>query len=327
MHMSGFCVMMVTKEIRKGGKMKLDRMLYIITYLLNHRKVRAQELADQFEVSVRTIYRDIDAISQAGIPIVTYQGMDGGIGLVEGFKLDRNLLTGEEISKIVNALNGVQSISEDKKIKLLIEKLTGITSDKEMIPTGNEIMIDLSSWNRYDQLSKSIRRIKDAIRDRRMIRFLYYTNETLTERLAEPYQIIFKESNWYLYAFCRLRNDFRLFKLRRMSGLEILDESFAPRPFSVEDLRWEESYDKNDQMEITVLFDPVMKYSVDDIFGVENYEYTDDGRLRVTFLMPAGAWLPGFLLGFGDKAEVVEPSELREKISRMAEDVAKVYRK
>lgn len=307
--------------------MKLDRMLYIITYLLNHRKVRAQELADQFEVSVRTIYRDIDAISQAGIPIVTYQGMDGGVGLVEGFKLDRNLLTAEEIAKIVSALKGVQSISEDTKIKLLIEKLAGITSDKDLIPTGNEIMIDLSSWSRYDQLSKSIRRIKDAIRDRRMIRFLYYTNEALTERQTEPYQVIFKESNWYLYAFCRLRNDFRLFKLRRMSGLEILDESFEPRPFSVEDLRWEESYDKKDQLEITVLFDPVMKYSVNDIFGVENYEYTDDGRLRVTFIMPSGAWLPGFLLGFGDKAEIVDPPALREKISRMAEDVVKVYQK
>jgi predicted DNA-binding transcriptional regulator YafY len=307
--------------------MKLDRMLYIITYLLNHRKVRAQELADQFEVSVRTIYRDIDAISQAGIPIVTYQGMDGGIGLVDGFKLDRNLLTEEEISKIVNALKGVQSISEDTKIKLLIEKLAGITAGKNMIPTGNEIMIDLSSWNRHDQLSKSIRRIKDAIHDQRLIRFMYYTNESLTERKAEPYQIIFKESNWYLYAFCCLRNDFRLFKLRRMSGLDILEESFEPKPCSVEDLRWDESYDRSEQIEIVVLFDPVMKYSIDDIFGVENYEYADDGRLRVTLLMPKGVWLCGFLLGFGDKAEIVEPPDLREKIRGMAEGIAEVYRK
>lgn len=307
--------------------MKLDRMLYIITYLLNHRKVRAQELADQFEVSVRTIYRDIDAISQAGIPIVTYQGMDGGIGLVEGFKLDRNLLTGEEVSKIVNALKGVQSISDDTKIKLLIEKLSGIAPDKELIPTGNEIMIDLSSWSRYDQLNKSIRRLKDAIRDCRLIRFKYFTNEKLTEREAEPYQIIFKESNWYLYAFCRLRNDFRLFKLRRISELDVLDEHFQPQPCSVSDLHWDEINDKSDRMEIVVLFDPIMKYSIDDIFGVENYEYAEDGRLRVTLLMPIAVWLYGFLLGFGDKAEIVEPPELREKISMMAEDVAKLYRK
>jgi predicted DNA-binding transcriptional regulator YafY len=253
--------------------------------------------------------------------------MDGGIGLVEGFKLDRNLLTADEISKIVNALKGVQSISEDMKIKLLIEKLTGITSDKDLMPTGNEIMIDLSSWSKYDHLNKSIRRIKEAIRDHRLIRFIYYTNEALTERQAEPYQIIFKEANWYLYAFCRLRNDFRLFKLRRMSGLDILEESFEPRPCSVEDLRWDESYGRSDMTEIVMLLDPAMKYSVDDIFGVENYEFTDDGRLRVTFLMPMAAWLYGFLLGFGDKAEIIEPPELREKISRMAESIAEVYRK
>ena len=302
-------------------------MLYIITYLLNHKKVRAQDLAEKFEVSVRTIYRDIDAISQAGIPIITYQGTGGGIGILEGFKLDKNLLTGEEISKIVNALKGIQSVSEDEKIKLLIEKLSGITADTDLMPTGSEIMIDLSSWNRYDQLSKEIRRIKDAIRRHRLIRFLYYTNETLTERKAEPYQIIYKESNWYLYAFCRLRSDFRLFKLRRMSDLNILDESFEPRPFTIEEMRWDEAGNCDAYLSMVVLFDPVMKYAIDDIFGVENYEYLEDGRLRVSFSMPNGPWLHGFLLGFGDKAEIIEPPELREKISVMAEAIVKIYRK
>lgn len=265
--------------------MKLDRMLYIITYLLNHKKVKAQELAEKFEVSVRTIYRDIDSISQAGIPIVTYQGMDGGIGIVEGFKLDRNLLTGEEVSRIVGALKGIQSISED------------------------------------------IQRIKGAIRSRRLIRFHYYTNETLTDRTVEPYQVIFKQSNWYLYAYCLLRNDFRLFKLRRMNGLAIQGDSFEPRAYSIEEMKWDETYDMDDHMRIVALFDPVMKYSVEDIFGFENYEYEEDGRLRVTFLIPTGVWLYGFLLGFGDKAEILEPPELREKISAMAESISKVYRK
>lgn len=307
--------------------MKLDRMLYIITYLLNHKKVKAQELAEKFEVSVRTIYRDIDSISQAGIPIVTYQGMDGGIGIVEGFKLDRNLLTGEEVSRIVGALKGIQSISEDTKIKLLIEKLTGITSSAGLLPPGDEIMIDLSSWNKFDQLAKDIQRIKGAIRSRRLIRFHYYTNETLTDRTVEPYQVIFKQSNWYLYAYCLLRNDFRLFKLRRMNGLAIQGDSFEPRAYSIEEMKWDETYDMDDHMRIVALFDPVMKYSVEDIFGFENYEYEQDGRLRVTFLMPTGVWLYGFLLGFGDKAEILEPPELREKISAMAESISKVYRK
>jgi len=306
--------------------MKLDRMLYIVTYLLNHKKVKARDLADRFEVSVRTIYRDIDAISQAGIPIVTYQGMDGGIGLMEGFKLDKNPLTGEEITKIVSALKGIQSISDDAKIRLLIEKFAGITAPADMAPAGNEILIDLSSWNRYDQLGREIQRIREAIRDRRIIRFFYYTNEKLTERHAEPYQIIFKESNWYLYAFCLLRNDFRLFKLRRMSGLDVWEETFEPRPYSVEKLHWDEAYGGDAHLEIVALFDPVMKYSIDDIFGVENYEVGEDGRLRVTFRLPQGVWLHGFLLGFGDRAEILEPPELRQKICSMAESIVSVYK-
>jgi len=307
--------------------MKLDRMLYIITYLLNHKKVKAQELAEQFEVSVRTIYRDIDAIAQAGIPIVTYQGMDGGIGIVDGFKLDKNLLTGEEISKIVNALKGIQSINEDVKVKLLIEKLSGLTEHANLIPAVNEIMIDLSSWSRFDQLEKGIRKIKDAIRDHKLIHFKYFTNDRLTDRRVEPYQIIFKQSNWYLYAYCRLRNDFRLFKIRRMSDLLILEEGFQPRPFVIEELEWNDSSDGELFQQIVVLFDPVMKHSIDDIFGVENYEYLEDGRLRVNFNLPAGSWIYGFLMSFGDKAEIVEPHDLREKISIMAESISKVYRK
>ena len=307
--------------------MKLDRMLYIITYLLNHKKVKAQELAEKFEVSVRTIYRDIDAISLAGIPIVTYQGMDGGIGIMEGFKLDKNLLTGEEICKIVNALKGFQSISEDGKVKLLIEKLSGITVNTGLMPSGNEIRIDLSSWSKYDQLGKEIQKIKEAIHQNKLIHFLYYTNETLTERLVEPYQLIFKQSNWYLYAYCLIRNDFRLFKLRRMNKLSIQKSCFEPRICSVEELQWEETYDRDAHLEIVVLFDPGMKYAIDDIFGVERYEYLEDGRIRVFFRLPVGPWLYGFLLGFGDKAEIMEPLELRERISTMADQISEVYRK
>ena len=307
--------------------MKLDRMLYIVTYLLNPKRVKAQELADQFEVSVRTIYRDIDAISQAGIPIITYQGMDGGIGILDGFKLDKTLLTGEEISKIVNALKGIQSIGEDTKIKLLIEKMAGITAKTDQMAAENEIMIDLSPWSKYDQMGKEIQRIKDAIQQHKLIRFQYFTNENLTERQAEPYRIVFKQSNWYLYAFCLLRGDFRLFKLKRMKGLEITDDCFEPRAYSVEEMQWDESYDKDAQLQITALFDPVMKYAIEDIFGIENHEYEEDGRLKVTFFMPQGVWLCGFLMGFGDKAEVLEPLDLREKISNMAEGIAKVYQK
>ncbi|WP_161496707.1 helix-turn-helix transcriptional regulator [Clostridium thermosuccinogenes] len=307
--------------------MKLERMLSIIIYLLNHEKVKAEELADKFEVSVRTIYRDIEAISQAGIPIRTFQGADGGIGIMEGYKLDKNILTSDEVSKIITGLKGLYSISDDVKIKLLIEKLTNIAGKSDYIPTGNEIMIDLSSWNKNDQLGLRIREIKKAIRERKIIQFIYYSNGKLTERRVEPCVIIFKEANWYLYAYCLLRKDFRLFKLSRMSGLKITDIAFEAREFSIDSVNLDGDFDNDKHLPIVVMFDKSMVYVVNDIFGINNYEIAPDGRLKVTFHMGISGWLYGFLLGFGDKVEVLEPVELREKIKSMAESICKVYEK
>jgi len=308
-------------------KTKLERMLSIIIYLLNHEKVKAQELADKFEVSVRTIYRDIEAISQAGIPISTFQGADGGIGIVEGYKLDKNILTSDEVFKIVTGLRGLYSISEDVKIKLLIDKLTNIANKSDYVPTGNEIMIDLSSWNKNDQLSLRIQEIKKAIQEQKIIEFIYYSNEKLTERKVEPCVIVFKETNWYLYAYCLLRKDFRLFKLRRMSGLKITDIGFEGREFSLDSVNWDGEFDSDRHLPIVVMFDKSMVYAVNDIFGMDNYEIAPDGRLKVTFHMGISGWLYGFLLGFGDKIEVLKPAELRDKIKSIAKNICKVYEK
>jgi predicted DNA-binding transcriptional regulator YafY len=304
---------------------KLERMLAIITYLLNHEKVKAQELADKFEVSVRTIYRDIDTVSQAGIPVTAYQGVNGGIGIMEGFKLDKSVLTSGEIFKIVAGLKGLQSISEDIRIKLLIEKLTGIAEKSGYIPAGNEIMIDLSPWNKDDQLGFRIRELKKAVRERRIVEFAYYSNEKLTERKVEPCIIVFKETNWYLYAFCLLRQEFRMFKLRRMSSLEITDETFNAREFPTDKVKLNWEIDRERTPAVIALFDKSMEYTVNDIFGMDNYEVMENGRLKVTFHMEMSGWLYGFLLEFGDKVEVLEPRELRDKICGLAKSVCKLY--
>lgn len=304
--------------------MKLERMLAIITYLLHHEKVKAQELADKFEVSVRTIYRDIDAISQAGIPIVSYQGADGGIGIVEGYKLDKSVLTKDEISEIVAGLKGLHSISEDVGIKLLIEKLSMIANKSDYVVTGNEIMIDLSPWNKNDRLALRIQEIKKAIREQKIIEFVYYSNNNLTARKVEPYVIVFKDSSWYLYAYCLLRQDFRLFKLRRMSELNIMDTSFEAKKSSIDHLKWDGEIDRSSSP-IVAVFDKSMRHPLNDIFGMGNYEILADGRLKVTFQMGISDWLYGFILGFGNRIEIVEPIELRDKIKRIAESVVKIY--
>lgn len=318
--------------------MKIDRMLAIITYLSSRNRVRAQELADRFEVSIRTIYRDLDAISMAGIPISSYQGANGGIGIIEGYKLDRNVLTGEEVNNIVAALKGLDSITRDTKTGLLIEKLTNIAGKSDYIPAGNEVMIDLSSWNRNDRLGSMIQEIKGAIRARRIIEFTYVRGDVSPQeylegktiplpctRRVEPYIIVFKENTWYLYAYCLLRGDFRLFKLRRINGLRVESTVFEPRDFSADRAVWGGEPGSEDLSTIVVLFDRSLEHSIGDIFGVDNYETASDGRLKMTFRMGLSRWLFGFLLGFGDKIEVLEPAELRDRIRNMAESVCKIY--
>ncbi|MDP4093705.1 MAG: YafY family protein [Bacillota bacterium] len=306
--------------------MKLERMLSIITYLLNHQKVKAQELADKFEVSVRTIYRDVDAISMAGIPITTFQGVDGGIGIVDGYKLDKSVFTSDDMTKIIAGLKGLQSISEDTKIKMLIERLTGIANKSDCIPAGNEIVIDLSSWNKNDKLGFCIKEIKKAIQERRIIEFNYFGfEEKQTVRKAEPYVLVFKEANWYLYAFCLLRMDFRLFKLRRINNMYITDDVFERREVYLEKIGMDQAYDKDIHPAITVLFDKALYNTVNDTFGVDSYETVEDGRLKVTFHMDLNRWLYGFLLGFGDKVDIVEPAELKTKLKDIAEGVYKKY--
>ncbi|HBE80976.1 MAG TPA: transcriptional regulator [Firmicutes bacterium] len=307
--------------------MKLERMLSIITYLLNHEKVKAQELAEKFEVSVRTIYRDVDAIAQAGIPIVTYQGVDGGIGIIDGYKLDKSLLTQDEVSEIVTGLKGLHSINEDVKIKFLIEKLSSITNKSDYVSTGNEIMIDLSPWNANDRLALRIQELKKAIRKRKIIEFTYCSNEKITERKVEPYVIVFKAANWYLYAYCLLRQDFRLFKLRRISEMAVTDTGFEVRECSIDKVKWDGEFANDKNSPIVVVFDRSLKLAVSDIFGVENYQIMEDGRLKVSFNMEVNDWLCGFILGFGDKIEVVEPSELINKIKNIAQSVYRVYEK
>lgn len=307
--------------------MKLERLLAIITYLLNHQKVKAQELADKFEVSVRTIYRDVDTISRAGIPVTTFQGADGGIGIVEGYKLDKNLLTSEDVLSILAGLKGLNSINEDIKIKILIEKLSSIANKSDYITTGNEILIDLSSWNKNDKLATLIKDIKRAIHEKRFITFSYYggTSETVSERKVEPYVIVFKDSHWYLYAFCLLRNDFRLFKIRRMNELAVSDSVFVSRQYSIESVEWDGDIPKGEDKTAVLLFDKCMKYAVSDVFDMDNRKILKNGKIKVSFNLTEESWVYGFILGFGDKVEVVEPPELRGKIRDIAKSIYDKY--
>jgi predicted DNA-binding transcriptional regulator YafY len=206
--------------------LKIDRLLGIITILLQKDKVTAPHLAEKFEVSRRTILRDIDDICRAGIPVVTMQGGDGGISIAKGYKLDKSVLTTNELQSIIAGLRSIEGIEKPANIERLLRKLA--PSDDMMISLRDSVVIDLASYYKND-LSEKIGVIKEAVASRRLIEFDYYYIKGTVRRVIEPYFIAFKWSNWYVFGFCAERQDFRIFKLNRLWELSVSNETFVPR--------------------------------------------------------------------------------------------------
>ncbi len=298
--------------------MKIDRLLAILTLLLDKETVTAPELADYFEVSRRTINRDIEALNLAGFPIVTKQGSGGGISLLNHFKLDRSLLKEEELSKIISGLKGLESVSNNSNIKLLLKKLT--PGKNQIRDISENITIDLASFYK-NSLSEKIEIIELAIKAMRCIEFYYYSNSGESLRLVEPYKIIYKWSDWYLFAYCRKRSDFRMFKLNRLWEPTPLLEKFEVRSIPVEKSDYDSHLDDNNEIE--VLFNNKVKYLLVESYGPNCFTETDDGLLHYRGNYTNKDFIIRWILGFGDKAQVVKPESIKKEIRAIALGIVK----
>lgn len=208
--------------------MKTDRLFGILSVLANSDQVTVKELADRFEVSRRTIYRDLNTLACAGIPILSTTGFGGGISVVEGYRPDRGILSHQDTEKIFTALNGLKSIGGDASIPGLIAKLVPEKPDDMF--SKSPYMIDLSSWFSDSLTQKKADLLGKAVCAHRCVRLDYISKNDRSIRVVEPHKLVFKQSDWYLYAFCHNKESFRLFRLRRIASLETLGETFTPRP-------------------------------------------------------------------------------------------------
>lgn len=315
----------------EGDDVKIDRLLGIIIYLMSHEKVQAKELADLFEVSVRTIYRDIETINLARIPVITYQGTGGGIGIAEGYRLDKNIFTNDEIANIVTALNGLATSHNDPDSKVLIEKFRSIIPaakfDSFNLKT-QQFYIDLSSWDKNVSLNQKVKTLKAAIEAARTVLFSYYNSKgEMSKREVEPHTLVLKGQNWYVYGFCRKRTDFRLFRLSRIKDIEMSNSIFERREVSFDKLPWEKEWHKPEKLvKLRLAFDKKVQHLVEEWFGIIDVELDNRGRIIVEVSWPEDDWLYGFLLSFGSNVEVLEPVSLRGKIYNMAEDICSIYK-
>ena len=300
--------------------MKIDRLIGILSVLLQKETVTAPELAELFEVSRRTINRDVETLCYAGIPIRTKQGAGGGIYIARGYRIDRTVLTSKDMQTILAGLRSLDSISGSSYYSRLMEKLQ--TGSSDMISGKESMLIDLSSWYK-DSLAPKIALIQDAIEDRHLISFDYFAPSGESKRTIEPYYVVFKWSSWYVWGWCRKRRDYRLFKLNRMDKVKETDKTFEVRNAPLPDLSNEKVFAGG--IKVKALFAPEVKWRLIEEFGPKCYEETDDGRLLFTAEYSDMDNLISWIMTFGDKAEIIEPKEVRKKLLDVAEAMKKTY--
>lgn len=300
--------------------MKLDRLLGILTILLQNERVTAPYLAGKFEVTRRTISRDIDALCQAGIPVITYQGGGGGISIAEGFKLDKSILTADELSGIIAALKGIGSVSDKSHIEKTLDKLY---ANKDAVVSLREpVVIDLASHYK-GSLTEKIQLIKKAVHEQRLIEFDYYYERGMSHRRIEPYFVIFQWTAWYVFGYCSDRNDWRLFKLARLWSLQISDQSYVLREMPPDKRDFNSRLP--DDKPLVALFDPSVRYQLIETYGLHCYTETEEGLLRLEIGYTNRNFMISWLLGFGGKAMVLEPHDIAEDIRSAAKNILKAY--
>ncbi len=301
----------------------INRLFGIMYILLSKETVTAAALAERFEVSVRTIYRDIDALSQAGIPVYTKKGKNGGICLMERFVLNKMLLTQEEQQQILSALLSLEETTAQEENQVL-QKLGDFFKTEPV----NWIAIDFSDWGSgQKELYEDLKR---AILERKIISFDYFgQNHPMHRRTVEPLQLLFKEYAWYLVAYCRHKKALRFFKLKRMKRMEVSEETFLPR----EDLYREQVEEQKLPLQenpvnvptITMWVGKQEAYKVYDRFEESEIEILEDGNFIIRVAYPIDEWVYGLILSFGASAKVLEPAEIREGVKGRIAAMQKNY--
>jgi predicted DNA-binding transcriptional regulator YafY len=308
---------------------RLDRLLAIVVKLLNRNRISARELADEFEVTVRTIYRDVEAINLSGIPIISHPGQNGGFGIMENYTLDRQVLSLQDITSILSVLKGFQATFADKKLAAATEKIQNLLP-RSRSASGSEafekVVIDVLPWGASQKQKQNLLTVQRALSQQRLLKFTYdNARGERSARVVEPMTLIFKTYSWYLFAFCRLKRDFRIFRLSRMTRLVAQTGLFELRERSYRDFMQAEVLPQAKVQALTLKFSPTQRFRVEDSFDEERVRILKDGSALVNVTWPDDTGLYGFLLSFGADVEVLEPNSVRVRLREKAAAIAEKY--
>jgi predicted DNA-binding transcriptional regulator YafY len=313
--------------------LKTGRLASILYILANTDKITVKELADRFETSERTIQRDLAILSCAGIKIESRSGHGGGIHILEKHKFNKNILSTDDTKKIFTGLNALKSIDSDNSITNLIAKL--IPEKEATAFSKSEYAIDFSAWFPNDITAKKMSDLHKAITDQHCIRIEYISTDSRIERIIEPYKLVFKQSNWYLYAFCRKRKGFRLFKINRIASYDVLEETFQVQPIEKIEMLQNSEADIFNSKDKTTLFEIVLEYDKADEFyltykidacflkrSIKNHDAKGQIRFKVSDLN----WAADFVFSILDKVKIISPIELKATVERKLNKIHSFYK-
>jgi predicted DNA-binding transcriptional regulator YafY len=308
--------------------MKVDRLVSIIMILLDKERIGAQELADMFEVSPRTIYRDIDAINMAGIPVRSTSGVGGGFEIMPNYKIDKKVFSSTDLSAILMGLSSLSNMIRGNELVNALAKVKSfIPADraKDIEIKADQIVIDLSPWIGNRNIQPYLEIIKTALQESKLLTFEYsdrYGNKTV--RTSEPYQLVLKGSHWYFQGYCKKRNDYRLFKLSRLSNLQMQEEFFAPRDYQKPQLDFEDIL-AGLQTKIKIRIHQSLMDRALDYCDYEHFSPDGEEHYIVSFPFIENDYYYGILLSFGIHCECIEPENIRVEMKRRIKSMSEIY--
>lgn len=303
---------------------RLDRVLSILVDLINFKSVDASYLADKYEVSTRSIYRDIELLNMSGIPIMSRSGYQGGFYILEGFKLDYNVLHEAEWSMV---LRGLQTLvmNQDEGSQKVYDKLLSILHESKkasVVDKSNEVIIDINPYEQDIRVKRNYECIQQAIISKNCLRIEYQASDyRISKRTIEPISLLYKVSNWYVYAYCQSRQDYRYFKLQRMYDLEIDPTKYQSHNYPVLD---EEVFFKELVKEtIVVQCDPKLAVYLEEQCNAKRIQEAES--IMMSFQVPINDWLYEYVLGLGSGIEVIEPAYVRDEMKQRIKQLYELY--
>lgn len=312
--------------------MKIDRLLGILNVLANTDRTTVQELAERFEVSKRTIFRDLDTLNQSGVPIVTYSGIGGGVAVIEGYKLKSNILSKNDIKNVFTALNGLMSVDESTDLTNLIAKL--IPEETSTVFSESDYVIDLSSWFQDSIIQEKVSLLHKAIKNHNCIYLEYISKRSRSSRVIQPHKLVFKQSYWYLYAFCEDSQKFRLFKVNRIVDFKIMDASFNCKAVEKIDFRKDfgsglfSSQDQASLFEIILEYDAANEFFLTDRIDAKFFHRigSEEEKGQIIFYVSNLGWAANLVFSLQDKVKVIAPPELKEAIKTIIKRIHELYK-